>query len=107
MNFFSRGHNELDDPTFTNPAMYDVIHQRESVPDLYKKKLIEDGIVTEAEMTSIENEYYASLDEQLKDADRQVDPAWSPFEDNWKGIQQASHQSATTWDTGNLITVKF
>uniref|UniRef100_A0A7M5XIJ9 Transketolase-like pyrimidine-binding domain-containing protein n=1 Tax=Clytia hemisphaerica TaxID=252671 RepID=A0A7M5XIJ9_9CNID len=102
------GHNELDDPTFTNPAMYDVIHQRESVPDLYKKKLIQDGVVTETEIESIESEYYALLDEQLKDADRQVEPAWKPFEDNWKGIQQASHQSASTWDTGcDIDLLKF
>lgn len=34
------GHNELDDPTFTNPLMYKVIHSRKSVPDLYADKLI-------------------------------------------------------------------
>ena len=30
------GHNELDDPTFTNPALYAVIRARDSVPDLYR-----------------------------------------------------------------------
>ena len=29
------GHNELDDPTFTNPSLYSVIHARRSVPDQY------------------------------------------------------------------------
>ena len=33
------GHNELDDPTFTNPTMYKVIHSRKSVPDKYAEKL--------------------------------------------------------------------
>lgn len=28
------GHNELDDPTFTNPAIYKIIHSRKSVPDM-------------------------------------------------------------------------
>lgn len=34
------GHNELDDPTFTNPLMYKVIHSRKSVPDLYADSLM-------------------------------------------------------------------
>lgn len=33
------GHNELDDPTFTNPVMYKTIHSRQSVPDLYLEQL--------------------------------------------------------------------
>lgn len=28
------GHNELDDPTFTNPAIYKIINSRKSVPDM-------------------------------------------------------------------------
>ena len=103
-NFFSvttRGHNELDDPTFTNPEMYDVIHQRESVPDLYKKKLVQDDVFTEAEITEMEKTYYEFLDVELKDADRPVDdPAWTPFGGNWTGLQQADDKSVTVWDTG-------
>jgi probable 2-oxoglutarate dehydrogenase E1 component DHKTD1 len=34
------GHNEVDDPSFTNPLMYNVIRSRMSIPDLYAKKLI-------------------------------------------------------------------
>lgn len=34
------GHNEMDDPTFTNPVMYREIQSREAVPDLYAKRLV-------------------------------------------------------------------
>ena len=34
-----RGHNELDNPTLTQPLMYKVIRNRPSVPDLYAKQL--------------------------------------------------------------------
>ncbi|TMW42875.1 hypothetical protein DOY81_012048, partial [Sarcophaga bullata] len=40
MNCFRRwGHNELDDPTFTNPLVYAIVNNRKSVPDLYAEKL--------------------------------------------------------------------
>ena len=34
-----RGHNELDNPTLTQPVMYQVIGSRSTVPDAYAKKL--------------------------------------------------------------------
>lgn len=34
------GHNEIDDPTFTNPIMYQEIHSRRSIPDLYSDRLV-------------------------------------------------------------------
>lgn len=33
------GHNELDDPSFTQPLMYDVINSKQSVPDAYANLL--------------------------------------------------------------------
>jgi 2-oxoglutarate dehydrogenase complex dehydrogenase (E1) component-like enzyme len=35
-----RGHNELDEPAFTQPQMYHKIRSRKSVPVLYEDKLI-------------------------------------------------------------------
>ena len=35
-----RGHNELDEPSFTQPLMYEKIRSRSSVPVLYEKQLI-------------------------------------------------------------------
>lgn len=37
------GHNELDDPTFTNPVLYKVIHNTRTVPDKYADQLMEEG----------------------------------------------------------------
>jgi hypothetical protein len=36
----SRGHNELDEPSYTQPLMYEEIRQRESVPKRYEQALI-------------------------------------------------------------------
>lgn len=35
-----RGHNELDEPAFTQPLMYEKIRSRRSVPALYEERLI-------------------------------------------------------------------
>lgn len=42
------GHNEGDEPTFTQPQMYKLIKQQPSVRDIYQKRLIERGTVDEA-----------------------------------------------------------
>ena len=49
------GHNESDEPTFTNPKMYQEIQKRESVRTLYLKMLIENGILSEKEATTFES----------------------------------------------------
>ena len=33
------GHNEIDDPSFTQPTMYGIVKSRTSVPDLYLDKV--------------------------------------------------------------------
>ncbi|HEX8341743.1 MAG TPA: 2-oxoglutarate dehydrogenase E1 component [Tepidisphaeraceae bacterium] len=43
------GHNEADEPTFTQPLMYKAIRQHPSVRTIYQKKLIDSGVVTQAE----------------------------------------------------------
>ena len=38
------GHNELDQPMFTQPLMYRVVKGMEPVRDVYRKQLLEEGI---------------------------------------------------------------
>ncbi len=40
------GHNEIDEPMFTQPIMYGIIKKHKNVLDLYSEKLISDGVVT-------------------------------------------------------------
>lgn len=44
------GHNEIDEPMFTQPIMYKVIKQTAPVLDKYADKLIEEKVVTKEEV---------------------------------------------------------
>ena len=41
------GHNEQDNPFFTQPKMYQAIAKQETVLNLYVKKLIDEGVITQ------------------------------------------------------------
>jgi 2-oxoglutarate dehydrogenase E1 component len=44
------GHNEGDDPTFTQPIMYSKIRSLPSTREIYTKRLVEEGVITQAEV---------------------------------------------------------
>jgi 2-oxoglutarate dehydrogenase E1 component len=56
------GHNEGDEPAFTQPLMYRKIRSHPSIMDLYSKKLIAEGIVTEAEFDEMKSSWRSKLD---------------------------------------------
>ncbi|KRX01709.1 hypothetical protein PPERSA_01579 [Pseudocohnilembus persalinus] len=43
------GHNELDQPMFTQPLMYDIINKKKPIYEIYRDRIIENGIWTKAE----------------------------------------------------------
>ncbi len=62
------GHNEGDDPTFTQPRMYDIIKGHPSVRTLYQAQLIERGTVTEADCAEMTRAFTAEFDRALDEA---------------------------------------
>ena len=97
--FRRHGHNELDDPTFTNPAMYKVINTRSTVPDEYKAKIIAEGVISLEEVSAMETEYQTFLDEEFKNMGVET-VGWEPFGGLWEGLRQANRDTISTWDTG-------
>jgi 2-oxoglutarate dehydrogenase E1 component len=72
-----RGHNEGDDPSYTQPLMYDLIEQKRSVRKLYTEALIGRGDITIEEAEEALRDYQAQL-ERVFDETRQA--ADSPAE---------------------------
>ncbi|GAB6031789.1 putative 2-oxoglutarate dehydrogenase E1 component DHKTD1, mitochondrial [Chamberlinius hualienensis] len=100
------GHNELDDPTFTNPQMYSVINTRQSVPDLYANKITEDGVMSSDSINKIIGDY----NKELTDFHSQIDnykPNQTYRLGSWKDMV-APGQDITVWDTGiDVDLLKF
>ncbi|GAA5878058.1 hypothetical protein JCM8547_005608 [Rhodosporidiobolus lusitaniae] len=63
------GHNELDEPGFTQPAMYEKIRNLPSVATLYERSLISSQTLTESTAASLRAQHLASLDSALSSLD--------------------------------------
>ena len=59
------GHNESDEPSFTQPLEYKLIRSRSNVRDLFAKKLVEAGELTQAEMTALIEDFKKELETEL------------------------------------------
>jgi len=57
-----RGHNEGDDPSYTQPLMYDLIEQKRSVRKLYTESLIGRGDITIEEAEQVLRDYQSALE---------------------------------------------
>ncbi|MCO5132180.1 MAG: 2-oxoglutarate dehydrogenase E1 component [Xanthobacteraceae bacterium] len=60
------GHNEGDEPAFTQPLMYKKIATHASVLEVYSKRLIADKVMTEAEIDKAKADWRAKLDIELE-----------------------------------------
>ena len=59
------GHNEGDEPRFTQPILYDVIAQHPNTRDIYAGKLISEGVYTNEEVKNIQDGFNDILEEKL------------------------------------------
>ncbi len=85
------GHNEGDEPRFTQPVLYKIIAKHQNPREIYAEKLITAGIIDAAYITKIENEYKEKLDENLQASRKKELTVIKPFlQDEWQGFIQVS-----------------
>ncbi len=61
------GHNEGDEPVFTQPRLYKIIAEHPSVSRIFRGKLISEGVLTEAEADALDDGYLSDLDAALEE----------------------------------------
>ncbi len=84
------GHNEGDEPRFTQPKLYKIISKHENPRDIYADKLRKEGIIDEGFVKQLEEKYKANLEENLEASRKKDLTVITPFMKNeWEGFQQS------------------
>ncbi len=80
------GHNEADEPLFTQPRMYQKIKAHPTTLTLYGRRLIEEGTLTEPEFDELKTSFRARLDEELAAADGYKPNKADWLDGRWSGL---------------------
>jgi 2-oxoglutarate dehydrogenase E1 component len=62
------GHNENDEPSFTQPLMYEAIKQKQSPVEIYAARLVGEGVLTNDDVTAMTKKRVAELEVELEAA---------------------------------------
>ena len=81
------GHNEGDEPRFTQPKLYKYISGHPNPRDIYASKLKDQGIINDDHVSKIELEYFSKLEAELTDSKKEQKTKITPFmQEVWKGF---------------------
>jgi len=83
------GHNEGDEPSFTQPLMYKKIRAHPSVLEIYSKKLIGEGVVTEGEVAKMRGDWRTRLDAEFEAAQGYKPNKADWLDGRWAGLKAA------------------
>ena len=83
------GHNEGDEPAFTQPVMYKQIASHPSTLELYARRLIAEGVMTEGEVEKVKADWRARLD-----AEFEAGAGYKPNKADWLDGKWAGFKSA-------------
>src|SRR5271163_1715168 len=104
------GHNEGDEPMFTQPVMYKKIAAHPSTLEIYSRRLIAEGVMTEGEVEKAKADWRARLDAEL-DAGSGYKPNKADWLDGkWAGFKTADQEEdprrgVTGVDLGELRNI--
>ncbi len=82
------GHNEGDEPKFTQPLMYDEIKSHPRVSEIYSERLKSEGVLEEGTAPEIRSQFIAHLDEQFEAAKTYKPNEIDWFAGRWSGLHK-------------------
>ncbi|QCX01275.1 2-oxoglutarate dehydrogenase E1 component [Aggregatimonas sangjinii] len=105
------GHNEGDEPRFTQPNLYKAIAKHKNPRDIYAERLMAEGIIDSGFVKKLEAEYKDSLETELEDSRKEDKTIITPFmADEWKGFENVREWEMmdavdTTYDKKKLTHI--
>ncbi|NOZ41965.1 MAG: 2-oxoglutarate dehydrogenase E1 component [Alphaproteobacteria bacterium] len=94
------GHNEGDEPSFTQPLMYRRIKNHKTAHKLYAERLIREGLVTEAQSDQMVKDVTRYLDVEMKAAETYKVGKADWFAGRWSGYERVSEELRRSAGTG-------
>ncbi|MDO9416519.1 2-oxoglutarate dehydrogenase E1 component [Pararhizobium sp.] len=86
------GHNEGDEPSFTQPKMYKVIRAHKTVVQIYGERLVAEGLISEGELEKMRADWRAHLEQEFE-AGQSYKPNKADWLDGaWSGLRAADNQ---------------
>ena len=102
------GHNEADEPLFTQPLMYKAIKKHPTTLKIYEKKLIEENIINSDHASTLKIDFKNFLDKEFNTAKTFKPNKADWLEGSWKGLTTASlgaRKGETSVSKNNLLEI--
>lgn len=94
------GHNEGDEPSFTQPLMYSKIRSHETTLDIYSKRLAAEGVLSADEVDKMKADWRAHLEREFE-AGQDFRPNKTDWLDGvWKDLKRADVEGPRRGETG-------
>jgi 2-oxoglutarate dehydrogenase E1 component len=101
------GHNEGDEPFFTQPIMYEAIAKQPTPMNVYAQKLISEGVISEGDFEKIKGDFHSFLEKEYNAAQNYSPDKADWLEGSWKGFENPDKGEKAAVDTGvELQTLK-
>ena len=102
------GHNEGDEPRFTQPKLYDIISKHPNPREIYKAKLIDENVLDSSEIDAADIEFKSLLETRFDESQEIKKAKITPFlEDEWNGVKRSTkidfYNTDTTFNKSKLI----
>ena len=87
------GHNEGDEPRFTQPKLYKAIAKQQNPRDIYSEALLKDGVVDQGYIDKIKIDYKEKLEKAYEESSKIEETEITDFmADKWKGYVKANKE---------------
>ena len=86
------GHNEGDEPAFTQPIMYKTIRNHPSTLEIYSKKLVDEGLLSAEDVENRKAEWRKNLDEEFEAGQSYLPNKADWLDGAWSGLRKAEKE---------------
>jgi 2-oxoglutarate dehydrogenase E1 component len=97
------GHNEGDEPSFTQPLMYDAIRKHPPVSKLYGDRLVSEGVVDQAWIDGKTNDFVTHLESEFEAGASYLPNKADWFEGRWAGLSKPAEGVEGRRNTGTAV----